>query len=311
MQKITPFLWFDDNAEEAVSFYTSLFSAISGSAPGGNNSKIGSIARYDEEGSKISGRPKESLMTASFQLDGQDFVALNGGPIFKFTQAISFYVYCESDGEIENFYQSLLENGTALMPLGKYDWSSKYAWVKDKFGLSWQLDIDTINSSQKILPSLLFVNEKSGRVKEAITYYSSIFPSSRIIMEFPFDKSANLPGGTLLFAQFGLTGYLFNSMSSTLKHDFDFNESISFMVNCDTQEEIDHYWSKLSEGGDEKAQQCGWLKDKFGVSWQIVPTILNKLMNNKDAAKSQKVMHAILGMKKIVIADLVDAAAGS
>jgi predicted 3-demethylubiquinone-9 3-methyltransferase (glyoxalase superfamily) len=310
MQKITPFLWFDDNAEEATKFYVSIFSDKPGSDIDKNNSKIKGITRYDEAGSKASGIPVGTIMTVPFQLDGQDFVALNGGPIFKFTQAISFYVYCESDGEIENLYQSLLENGTALMPLGKYDWSSKYAWLKDKFGLSWQLDIGTINSSQKILPSLLFANEKSGKVKEAITYYNSIFPNSRIIMEFPYDKSANLPEGTLLFAQFGLAGCLFNSMSSTLKHDFDFNESISFMVNCDTQEEINHYWSKLSEGGDEKAQQCGWLKDKFGVSWQIVPTILNKLMNNKDAAKSQKVMHAMLGMKKIVIADLEDAAAG-
>jgi predicted 3-demethylubiquinone-9 3-methyltransferase (glyoxalase superfamily) len=86
-------------------------------------------------------------------------------------------------------------------------------------------------------------------------------------------------------------------MSSTLKHDFDFNESISFMVNCETQEEIDHYWNKLSEGGDEKAQQCGWLKDKFGVSWQIVPTILSKLLGDK-VQRNPKVMHVMLQMKK-------------
>ncbi len=299
MQSITPFLWFDDTAEEAVNFYTSLF----------KNSKMGSMARYDEEGANISGRPKGSLMTTSFQLDGQDFVALNGGPIFKFTQAISFYVYCDSESEIENLYKKLSENGTPLMPLGKYDWSSKYAWVKDKFGLSWQLDIDTTNSPQKILPSLLFANNKFRKVKEAVSYYNSVFPNSKILLEFPYDKSANVSEGTLLFAQFNLSNYLFNAMSSTLKHDFDFNESISFMVNCETQEEIDHYWNKLSEGGDEKAQQCGWLKDKFGVSWQIVPTLLGKLLGDTDAAKSQRVMHVMLQMKKIVIADLVKAAA--
>jgi len=163
-QKIIPFLWFDNQAEEAVNFYTSIFSA----APGGKNSKIGGFTRYDEEGSKAAGRPKGTVMTASFQLEGQEFVALNGGPVFKFTEAISF------------------------------------------------------------------------------------------------------------------------------------------VVNCETQEEVDYYWEKLSEGGQEV--ECGWLKDKFGLSWQITPTILSKLLQDKDAAKAQRVMHAMLQMKKIIIKDLEDAA---
>ena len=299
MQIITPCLWFDNQAEEAVNFYISLF----------DNSRIKKISRYGKEGFEYHQKPEGSVMTVDFQLNGQPFLALNGGPIFKFNESVSFFVYCGSEERINFLYEKLSEGGSINMPLDKYDWSKKYAWVKDKFGVSWQLDVEDINSQQKIVPSLLFVNEKFKQVKEAVSYYNSVFPNSRIILEFPYDKAANVTEGTLLFAQFNLNDYLFNAMSSTLKHDFDFNESISFMVNCETQEEIDHYWNKLSEGGDEKAQQCGWLKDKFGVSWQIVPTVLSKLLGDKDAAKSQRVMHVMLQMKKIVIADLVKAAA--
>jgi predicted 3-demethylubiquinone-9 3-methyltransferase (glyoxalase superfamily) len=151
MQKITPFLWFDDNAEEAVNFYVSIF----------KNSKIGNISRYDKEGAKASGRPAGSVMVISFTLEGQDFTALNGGPVFKFTEAISF------------------------------------------------------------------------------------------------------------------------------------------AVDCETQKEVDYLWDKLTTGGEEG--QCGWLKDKYGVSWQIVPSKLGEMMRNKDPEKSKKVMEAMLKMKKLDI----------
>ena len=151
MQKITPFLWYDDKAEEAANFYVSIF----------KDSKIGDIARYDDAGAKAAGRPTESVMVVEFQLEGQEFVALNGGPHFKFTEAVSF------------------------------------------------------------------------------------------------------------------------------------------VVNCETQEEVDEFWEKLSEGGEES--QCGWLKDKYGLSWQIVPTVLTKMLKDKDPAKSKRVMEAMLQMKKIDI----------
>ncbi|OGU77675.1 MAG: hypothetical protein A2499_01630 [Stygiobacter sp. RIFOXYC12_FULL_38_8] len=154
MQKITPFLWFDNNAEEAVEFYTSIF----------KNSKGGNASYYEEQGAEVSGRPKGSVMTVPFQLNGQDFVALNGGPLFKFTEAVSF------------------------------------------------------------------------------------------------------------------------------------------VVNCETQEEVDYFWEKLTEGGDEA--QCGWLKDKFGLSWQVVPTAMGKLFSSPDPEKTNRVMKAMLQMKKLVIADL-------
>ena len=168
MQKITPFLWFDNQAEEAVNFYTSVFSK----APGADakKSNIGAVTKYNEAGAAASGRPNGSVMTAAFQINGQEFVAINGGPHFKFTEAISF------------------------------------------------------------------------------------------------------------------------------------------VVNCENQKEVDYYWEKLS--ADPKAEMCGWLKDKYGLSWQIVPTELNKLIADKDPAKAQKVMQAMLKMKKIDIAELQKAYKG-
>ncbi|QQS36039.1 MAG: VOC family protein [Ignavibacteriales bacterium] len=299
MQKISPFIWFDNNAEEAVNFYTSLF----------QNSKINKTVRYDEASAKAAGRPAGSVLTISFQLEGQNFTALNGGPHFKLNQSISLFAYCESDKKIENIYNKLCEAGNVIFKLDKYDWSPKYAWVVDKFGLSWQLDVEKINSPQKIVPALLFSNEKNQKIKEAISFYSSVFPDSKTMMEFPYQESAGLPEGTLLFAQFKLAGYLFNSMSSTLKHDFDFNEALSFVVDCNDQDEVDHYWNKLTSGGGQESM-CGWLKDRYGVSWQIVPRILFEMLNDKDPAKAKKAMTAMLQMRKIDIAGLEKACRG-
>jgi predicted 3-demethylubiquinone-9 3-methyltransferase (glyoxalase superfamily) len=295
MQKITPFLWFANNAEEAVNFYASIF----------RSSKIGNIARYDEAGAAASGRPKGSVMTAAFQLNGKDFVALNGGPHFKFNESISLFVYCVSEENIDLLYEKLSAGGTALMPLGQYDWSPKYAWVKDKFGLSWQLTVEKINSSQKILPSLLFVNEKFAQVKAAVNHYLNIFPDSKIIFEVANPKIENMPEESLAFIRFSLVGNLFNALSGQGQHNFDFNEAVSFVVNCETQKEIDHYWQKLS--AVPQAEMCGWLKDKYGVSWQVVPAVLSKLLSDKDTMKSYRVTKALLQMKKLVIKDLESA----
>ncbi|SNB45347.1 VOC family protein [Geobacter sp. DSM 9736] len=163
IQKITPFLWFENQAEEAVGYYTSIF----------NNSRITSTTYYSAEGAEVSGRPKGTVMTVAFQLEGQDFIALNGGPYFTFNQAISF------------------------------------------------------------------------------------------------------------------------------------------VVNCESQEELDYFWERLSEGGDPKSQQCGWLKDRYGVSWQVVPTVLGELLNGPDADRSRRVMKVMLQMTKIDIEDLMAAAQGA
>lgn len=295
MDSIVPCLWFDNEAEEAAEFYTSLF----------NNSSVKKITRFGKEGFEYHHKPEGSVMTVDFELNGQKLLALNGGPEFEFNEAVSLFVYCGSEDRINFFYGKLTEGGSINMPLDKYDWSPKYAWVKDKFGVSWQLDAEDINSKQKIVPSLLFVNEKFMKVKEAINFYSSVFPHSKILIDVPWDKSMNFPDVTILFAQLKLNGYLLNAMSGgSMKHNFDFNEAISFIVYCNTQAEIDHYWKKLTDGGQEV--QCGWLKDKYGVSWQIIPKIFTELL--EDPQKASKAMTAMFEMKKFDINKLVEAA---
>ncbi|MCB0374995.1 MAG: VOC family protein, partial [Sinomicrobium sp.] len=210
---IIPHLWFDNEAKDAVHFYTAIFP---------DAKTITATTLTDT--------PSGTVDIITFQLWGDRFMAINAGPMFKFNPAVSFYVYCGSAAEIERLYNALSEGGKVLMPLDTYPWSEKYAWVQDKYGLSWQLDVSGTDSRQKIVPSLLFVNEKSGRVKEAVSYYTSVFPEAAVLLEAPYDKSAPVEEGTLLFAQFELNGYRFNAMSSIIKHDHDFNEAVSFMV---------------------------------------------------------------------------------
>lgn len=278
--KIVPHLWFDKEAPEAVDFYVSLF-------PG---SKVTGK-------STISGTPSGDVGILTFNLWGNGFMAINGGPMFSFNPSISFFVYCGSDPEIERLYKELSGGGTPLMPLDSYPWSRRYAWIQDKYGLTWQLDVDEIHSRQKILPALLFVNEKSDKVKAAVDFYTAVFPDSGLIMESPHDKSANLPEGAILFAQYKINGYLVNSMSSPMHHDYDFNEAVSLMVYCNTQDEIDYYWEKLSRGGQE--QPCGWVKDQFGVSWQVVPVEMDEMMHTPDKAQLERVTRAMLQMGKL------------
>lgn len=293
MQKITPFLWFDNQAEEAVEFYKSVF----------KNSQVGESTHHSEAGAKVSGQPKGSVMTISYRLYGHDFIALNSGPMFKFTPAVSFFVNCETADEVENLWNKLSDGGTALMPLDKYHFSEKYGWIQDKYGVSWQIIVSTGTIEQKIVPSLLFVGKVCGRAEEAANFYKSIFSRSKILNAFRYSANQEPDKeGTIAFMDFKLEDQIFAVMDSAHSHNFTFTEAISFVVNCESQKDIDYFWEKLAEGGDPEAQQCGWLKDKFGFSWQIVPTALGELLSNPD--KTQKVMAAMLQMKKLVVADL-------
>jgi predicted 3-demethylubiquinone-9 3-methyltransferase (glyoxalase superfamily) len=293
MQKITPYLWFDGQAEEAAQFYTSLF----------RDSEVGHVARYDKAAAEAAGRPENSAMIVAFQLAGQEFVGLNGGPHFKFTPAISFFVTLENETEIDALWEQLAAGGMPLMPLQAYDWSDKYGWVSDRYGLSWQIALgEREEVDQGITPSLLFVGKQHGRAEEAIRFYTTVFKNADIAGILHNAAQDHEPEGTVKHAQFNLEGQTFMAMDSSLAHDFTFNEALSFMVNCESQEEVDYYWDQLS--AHPEAEQCGWLKDQFGLSWQIVPTILPKLLSDPDPDKSQRVMQAMLQMKKIDIATL-------
>lgn len=282
MQKIVPNLWFNDNAAEAVNFYVSVFP----------NSDVRMI-------SKMPSGPGAGGTIAGFKLAGYELTAFDGGPQFKINPSISFFVACDTAEEVEALYTKLIEGGSALMPLDSYPFSERYAWVNDRFGVSWQLFVGP--SAQKIRPLLMYTADNFGKCEEAMNFYAGIFPNSKVdfISRYAEGESA---AGKINHAAFTLHGQGFLAMESDLEHKFAFNEGVSLLVNCDTQEEIDELWAKLS--AVPEAEQCGWLKDKYGVSWQITPTALDKLMGAGDAEQSKRVMDAMLGMKKMDIAGL-------
>jgi len=186
------------------------------------------------------------------------------------------------------------------MELGSYPFSKKFGWIQDQFGISWQMNLG--HRDQMITPSLMFVGKQHGKAEQAMSDYISLFDHSAIDQIERYGYDAGEMAGTVLHALFHLAGQEFKAMDSGLDHAFTFNEAISLFVNCETQEEVDTLWDKLSEGG--VIEQCGWLKDKYGVSWQIIPTILGELLQDPDPEKAQRVMQAMLQMKKIDIATL-------
>jgi len=275
---IYPCLWFDGNAKAAAEFYCSIF----------NHSKI------------ITDKP----FFVHFEIEGKLIMGMNGGPMFKINPSISFFVICETEEEIKTIWNKFIEDGSIMMPLDEYPWSKKYGFVEDKFGVCWQLMLSELPAGvQKIMPCLLFVGEQYGKAQEAIKQYTSIFPNSEI-QSLSLDESQDpQQAGSLKFGNFKLQNELFAAMDGFGEHKFQFNEGFSLVVECDTQDEIDAYWTKLTAGGNEN--QCGWLKDRFGVSWQIIPSILGELMS--DPEKAQRVVQAFMQMKKMDIETLLNA----
>ncbi len=299
MQKITPSLWFDRNCEEALNFYTSIFP----------DSKIVSIQKYPDG---ITTGPMAGfdgkILTAIFELMGMRFMALDGGDFFKFNPSISFAISRPTAEEVGELFNQLIEGGSALMPLQEYPFSPMYGWVQDKFGVSWQISMG--ESKQAIIPSFMFVGDNFGKCEEAINFYTSIFKDSAVNMMARYEAGEPDEEGKIKYASFMLGGQQFSAMESSLGHKFAANGAISMYVECGDQAEVDYYWEKLIEGGDPKAQQCGWLQDKYGFSWQIIPKILGELLSDSDRVKADRATQAMLRMKKIDVQGLKDAFEG-
>lgn len=279
-------LWYNDQAEAAAGFYTRIF----------KNAKITNTVRHDGK-----------VLTVGFNLEGTQLLGLNGGPTFSPNPTISFFVTINDPDELQTLWDQLTREGKIMMPLDTYPWSEKYGWVQDAFGISWQLcQGDEFKAGQKVVPMLMFCGAAQGKATEAIDFYTKVFKKGKIdSVEYYREGQVQGVDAKVVHARFALNGDLFMAMDSGLPQPFDFNEGISIIVNCRDQDEIDDYWEKLTAGGGE-ASMCGWLKDKFGVSWQIVPAGLGLLMS-ADADKAQRVMAAFMKMKKLVIADLENA----
>lgn len=292
-QKITYCLWFNKEAGEAVSFYTSVFPNAKGTNTVNNP--------VDTPSGKTG-----TVLTTSFDLDGQNFMLLNGGPEFALNPSISFMVNCDSSAEVETLWNRLSDGGKVMVPLDKYPFSDKYGWIEDKYGVSWQLILARQKAPQKVMPVMLFANDVCGKAEDAIQFYTSLFHNSKIesINRYPKGMEPDKEG-TVLFADFMLEGQWFAAMDSARENNSDFSEAISLMIHCDTQDEIDYYWDKLTEGGKEV--QCGWLRDKYGVAWQVVPKVMLQLLQGKDKEKTKRAMQAMMQMVKLDISKLENA----
>lgn len=297
-QKITPNLWFAGNAKEAVDFYVSVFpdSKITGGSNYPNSAEEG-LADFQKD---LAGK----VLTVEFNLAGYNFTAINADATFKPSSANSFMVNFDPSHDdkarehLDEIWEKLIDGGKALMPLDKYDFSQHYGWVQDKYGFSWQLILTDPDGEDRpyIIPSFMFGDGVQNRASEAIDFYTSVFKDAKRGNSYPYGQPTGpATAEALMFADFTLENQWFAANDSAVDQDFTFNEAVSFLVACKDQEEIDYYWEKLSS--TPESEQCGWCKDKFGVSWQIDPVNMEELMQKPDAFAK------MMEMKKIVIAD--------
>ena len=290
---IVPHLWYDKEAREAAEFYVSLF----------ENSRIVRSTIYKNT-------PSGDAEAVRFELAGQPFEALSGGPAFKLNPSISLMVAFSTSEEVDRVWSALADGGKALMELGEYPFSRRYGWIEDKYGLSWQLMLsDGEMPAQRITPNLLFSNEVCGRAEEAVKFYAEVFPDSAVGLISRYQEGeAESPDAKVNFAGFKLRGQDFAAMDNGYGADFGFGEAFSLIVYCEDQQEVDFYWDRLS--AVPEAEACGWLKDKFGVSWQIVPRALVEMMESGDASKTERVVQAFMPMKKLDVEALKKAYEG-
>lgn len=290
-QKVIPNLWFNGNADEAVNFYMSTFPDI----------RIVTSSYYPK--SRKEGLADFQLnmagkvLTIDFEVMGFHFVAINAGPEFTPNPSISFFINLDSKKDIDKLWGKLVAGGSELMALAKYPFSEYYGWVKDKYNVSWQLILNNSNDEKrpKIIPSLLFTQGKNGHAEEAIKFYTTIFNNSKIIQLVRHTNDDHMAkAGTLALGECVLGDTWIDVMDGGQGHNFNFNEGVSLLINCKDQNEIDYYWEKLSANGGEESV-CGWLKDKYGVSWQIAPSDMEELMKKPNAFK------ILMDQKKIII----------
>ncbi len=266
-------LWFDHQAKEAMTFYTSLF----------GNSKI----------------INENPVAVTASLHGVHFTGINGGPAFTPNPSISFMVICETKEEIDELWKAFISGGRELMALQEYPWSAYYGWIEDKYGFSWQLyqgKLSEVNH-QKIVPTLMFGQVQQGRCEEAIHFYQKVFADFRL--EGILNYTDGPVKGQVMHSQYVIKHFTFMAMDSGVAQDSTFNEAISYILYCKNQEEIDYYWNAFTKEGKES--KCGWCVDPFGVSWQIIPENIEELLARPNAMK------ALMQMKKIEITVLQNA----
>lgn len=300
-QKIVPSLWFDNQAVEVAEYYVELF----------DNSRIVSSTRYPDVGQEIHGQVAGTTLTVTIELNGFNFILMNGGPAFQVNPSISFILnfnaahFDDPDAALHRYWDALTVDGETRMPLGDYGFSPKFGWVTDKFGVSWHLMLTDDAWAQRpfVVPEMMFGGEVSNQAREAIEFYTSVFEAASMgtLTEYP-RAFASVKAGSVAFVDFELAGTALAAMDSPVPNPVAFSEGVSLIVNCETQDEIDRYWNALS--AVPEAEQCGWLKDRYGVSWQVVPESLGIGFNDDDPATYRDNFKVLMGMGKIDMSKL-------
>ncbi len=294
MSKITPHLWFDTQAREAAELYAEVF-------PG---SQVNNVTT-------LRGTPGGDCDVVSFTVWGHDFMAISAGPLFEINPSISFIVNFDPGSvpdaaqALDRVWARLGDGGRELMPLGEYPFSKHYGWIADRYGVSWQLLLSDPGGAPRptIVPSLMFTGDVCGHAADARDLYVSAFTDAELGQSVPWPEGSEPDRpGTTMFCDFRLADGWFAAMDSAYDHGFGFNEAVSLMISCADQAEIDHYWDRLS--AVPEAEQCGWLKDRFGVSWQVVPAVMGEMMSQGTPEQIDRVTQAFLPMKKFDLAAL-------
>jgi predicted 3-demethylubiquinone-9 3-methyltransferase (glyoxalase superfamily) len=293
MHKIIPHLWFDTQAIEAANFYISLFS----------NSQIDGTT-------VIKDTPSGDCDLVNFTLAGQKFSAISAGPYFTLNPSISLTVAFEDEKELRDVWEKLIKDSEQLMPLQEYPFCPLYGWTQDRFGLSWQLMLLRPGDiTHKIIFSFLFSQTHNGLSEEAARYYMEVFKDGELNMiEYYLPNEVEAVNAKVKYLNFNIVGQQFSMMDNAFDTEYDFNEGFSFMVMCENQEEIDYFWEKLSHVPE--AEQCGWCKDRFGVSWQITPVNMDQVLFDGTEEEKARVTESFLQMKKFDLAQLERARKG-
>ncbi len=269
MQKIVPSIWFDHNAAEAAKFYTSVFP----------NARVTRVQHYPKHGLPDSQKEHAGKeLTVEFELNGHRFIGINAGPEFPVTPALSFMVNFDPSlddaarSHLEELWNALADSGQVMMPLGQYPFSPYYGWVQDRYGVGWQLILTDPAGELRpfIVPSLMFGAAAQNRAAEAVDFYASVFPDVVVgtVATYP-EPTGPVTTESVMFGEFELFDQWFAVMDSGVEQPETFGPGVSLMIECADQAEIDRYWTALS--AVPEAEQCGWLTDRFGVSWQVVP----------------------------------------
>jgi predicted 3-demethylubiquinone-9 3-methyltransferase (glyoxalase superfamily) len=291
---IVPALWFDTLAVEAAHFYA----------------RVMPKTTVDYVGT-MHGTPSGDVDLVEFTIANQRFLAMSAGPAFKINPSISFMLNFDplmdkqAEKTLRKVWSQLIPDGTVRMELGEYPFSKLFGWVEDRFGVNWQLILTDPEGDPRpfVLPALMFTKAQAGKADAAINHYVKVFPKSTRGFTAPYPEGS--PGekaGTLMFADFQLCGQWLVASDSAQAHDFAFSEAVSLLVECDTQEELESLTNALS--AQPEAEICGWLKDRYGVSWQVAPRSLQQMMRTGTQAQVDALVQATLQMKRLDILEL-------